>query len=68
MDVQQLIDTEVHMYVTCCELAARHEQDEIFYRQIAHALFYHIQEMKSTRQVSFIALSDYPKVSPISHV
>lgn len=60
MSVDELIDTEVRMYVEYCEKAATHDVMEAFYRAAAHNLFYHIQELRSTRKAPALEKFTYP--------
>lgn len=52
MLVHEAIELEVKLYVGYCELAAKHEPDEYIYRLMAHAVFYHILELRSTNRYS----------------
>lgn len=52
MTLTSLINKEVAMYVEFCRLASQHDAHEQQYRDLAHMLFYHIQEMRSTGQIS----------------
>ncbi len=54
MKVEEVVAKEVAMYVEYCELAAEHEPDEQIYKNLAHVLFYHIQEIRATGKVSYI--------------
>ena len=69
MNVQELINAEVDLYVQFCSLAALHDDKEVEYKQSAHVLFYHIQEMRSTGQVNFMNyLPSFPgkvRITPI---
>ncbi len=60
MSVEELIDIEVKLYVDFCERAAKHDHLEQFHRKIAHRLFYHIQELRSTRKVVPLGKFTYP--------
>jgi ribosomal protein L44E len=60
MDVDELIDIEVKMYVDYCEKASEHDVMEDFYRKAAHNLFYHIQELRSTRKLTTWGRFTYP--------
>ena len=51
-DVDELIELEVGLYVHYCRLACRRDEFELMYRKLAHKLFYHIQELRSTGQPS----------------
>jgi hypothetical protein len=47
------INAEVNKYVHLCERASRHNPgDEDEYREMAHTVFYHIQELRSTGKPS----------------
>lgn len=50
MNVEEAIASEVDLYVGYCQKAADHDQYEQHYKALAHKLFYHIQEMRSTNQ------------------
>ncbi len=52
MTLEETIRAECLMYVRYCELAAQHDELEHFHRMIAHNIFYHIEEMRSTGQVT----------------
>jgi transposase len=52
MSLDEQIDLEVKMYVGYCEAAARHDAYEQQYRMLAHGIFYHIQELRSTKKQS----------------
>jgi hypothetical protein len=60
MSVDELIDTEVKLYVTFCEKASKHDALEGFYKSVAHNLFYHIQELRSTGRSSALGKFTYP--------
>lgn len=60
MTVDELIDIEVKMYVEYCERASTHDFMEPMYRAAAHNLFYHIQELRSTRKVTTWGKVTYP--------
>lgn len=49
MNLQEQIDKEVNMYLTYCQMAAQHNAYEQYYRNLAHMIFYHIQELRSTK-------------------
>lgn len=49
MDIDELIASYVQYYVSLCELAAKHDEMEYLNKMTAHAVFYHIQELRSTR-------------------
>lgn len=53
VNVEDLIELEVGMYVDYCRLAANKDEHEQEYRRLARILFYHIQEMRSTGKPSF---------------
>jgi hypothetical protein len=63
VSVDELIDSEVKMYLGFCNAAAQHDEQEVLYRQLAHVVFYHIQEMRSTGQPTTVRKS----IQPISH-
>jgi hypothetical protein len=46
--IEELINLEVDLYVQYCRAAAKHDEWEEHNRMVAHTLFYHIQEMRST--------------------
>jgi hypothetical protein len=52
MNVEEAIASEVDLYVGYCRKAADHDEYEPLYRSIAHKLFYHIQEMRSTKKAT----------------
>jgi hypothetical protein len=52
MTLDEQIDIEVYLYVHCCEQASKHDGYEPYYRSLAHMIFYHILEMRSTRSAS----------------
>lgn len=52
VDLNTQINREVKLYVNYCRAAAKHDEWEDHYRMAAHAIFYHIQEMRATGQVS----------------
>jgi hypothetical protein len=62
LTVDNIIAEEVNMYVRYCELAAEHEPDEKLHRQLAHVIFYHIQELRTTGKLGYIPkeLADSP--------
>lgn len=49
MTVDEQISEEVKQYVSYCQKACEHDALEHSYRLLAHKLFYHIQELRSTR-------------------
>lgn len=53
-DLDSLIEMEVGMYVNYCRLACLRDEFEGAYRNMAHKIFYHIQEMRSTGQPSIL--------------
>jgi hypothetical protein len=55
MTLEEAIRAEQLMYVRYCEEAARHDNFEGYYRAHAHHIFYHIQEMRSTGEVTPLA-------------
>ena len=59
VDLETLIELEVGMYVNYCRLACQHDEFEQQYRNMAHRLFYHIQEMRSTGQPSILGKVTY---------
>lgn len=48
--IDDQIEAEVQQYVKMCRCAAQHTVDEDMYRSIAHRIFYHILELRSTRK------------------
>ena len=60
--VDELIAKEVNMYVVYCRKAAEHDEHEHLYRQLAHAIFYHIEEMRTTGRPSFIKSFTKPPI------
>jgi hypothetical protein len=52
MTLDEQIDEEVKLYVGYCELAVKRDEHEQHYRSLAHKIFYHIQELRSTRKKS----------------
>ena len=54
--VEDLINAEVKMYVNYCQLAAKHDSQEQWYKTAAHMIFYHIQEMRSTGKPSLLKM------------
>jgi hypothetical protein len=60
MDVDELIAFEIKLYVEYCEKASDHDFMEGVYRAAAHNLFYHIQELKSTRKLTTWGRFTYP--------
>lgn len=61
--LDEQITKEVNMYVRYCELAAKHEADEALYLKAAHAVFYHIQEMRQTGQPTILGRFVKPPIS-----
>lgn len=56
VDVNCLIRVEVDLYVNYCRLASEHDEMEEMYRALAHKIFYHIQEMRSTGKPSVLGI------------
>jgi hypothetical protein len=55
MTLDEQIDMEIKLYVSCCRSAAKHDIFENLYLRMAHVIFYHIQEMRSTgKQIPWI--------------
>ena len=54
MDVETLIELEVGLYVGYCRLACLRDENEQFYRNLAHRIFYNIQEMRSTGKPVYV--------------
>jgi hypothetical protein len=52
MTVDEQIAKEFILYVEYCRKASLHDEFEDGYRAMAHKIFYHIQELKSTRVCS----------------
>ena len=50
MTLDEQINEEVVLYVGYCQQAAKHDEFEQQSREIAHKIFYHIQELRSTRK------------------
>ena len=46
--IDDQIAAEVAKYVKLCRSAAKHNSDQYEYRNMAHIVFYHIQELRST--------------------
>jgi hypothetical protein len=44
---QQMIDEEVMLYLEFCRKAALHDEQEGLWRTLAHATFYHLEELRS---------------------
>lgn len=53
LSVEELIAKEVGMYLQFCCNAAKHDEQEFLWRQLAHVTFYHLQELKTTGKVYF---------------
>lgn len=52
-NLEDQINAEVAKYVKLCEIASKHDAtNESEYREMAHVVFYHIQELRSTRKPS----------------
>lgn len=51
-DVDEQIAAEIGIYVTHCRDAAKHNDQENEFKRKAHIVFYHIQELRSTRKIS----------------
>lgn len=49
MNMHEQSKKEVEMYLTYCQMAALHNAYEQYYRSLAHRIFYHIQELRSTK-------------------
>lgn len=49
--VDDQIQSEITLYVTYCQAAAKHGSDEQYWRDCAHKIFYHIIELRSTSKV-----------------
>lgn len=52
--VDDFVELEVNMYLGCCRLAAKHDDMEGYYRAVAHRIFYHIQELRTTQKASVL--------------
>ena len=52
MTLEEQISIELIMYLGYCRMAALHDQFEGYHKMMAHKLFYHIQELRSTRKLS----------------
>ncbi len=50
--LEDQIKAEVAKYVKLCNQAARHDYAEPEFKELAHIVFYHIQELRSTRKPS----------------
>jgi hypothetical protein len=50
--IDDQIQSEVAKYVKLCRSAAKHNCNESEYKEMAHTVFYHIQELRSTRTPS----------------
>lgn len=50
--IDDQIAYEVTKYVYLCQKAAEHNYLEDKWKQLAHIVFYHIQELRSTRKPS----------------
>jgi hypothetical protein len=53
VSVNELIALEINMYVGYCQKAAEHDENEYLYRKLAHVVFYHIQELRTTGKPTF---------------
>jgi hypothetical protein len=53
-DISAQIDDEVALYVGYCRHASLHDEDEEIYKRMAHKVFYHIQELRSTGKLSIL--------------
>jgi hypothetical protein len=53
--VHEAIELETKLYVGYCQLAAEHEPDEYIYKSLAHTIFYHLIELRSTNQYSSLS-------------
>lgn len=47
-DIDKQVKDQIGLYVDYCRSAAKHDEWEAYYKATAHALFYHIQEIRST--------------------
>ena len=52
MTVDEQIAEEFVLYIEYCRKASLHDEFESQYRATAHKIFYHLQELKSTRTCS----------------
>lgn len=52
MTLEEQISLELDLYVGYCRKAAQHDEFENEHRIMAHKIFYHIQELRSTRKLS----------------
>ncbi len=48
--IDDLISSEIRLYVECCKKAAEHDAQEKIYKALAHMAFLHIQDLRSSRQ------------------
>jgi hypothetical protein len=46
--IDELITKEADMYLQLCRNAAQHDDQEFLWRMLAHAVFYHLQELRTT--------------------
>lgn len=66
MNVDELIAQYVQYYVSLCQLAAQHDEMEHLNKLTAHRVFYHIQELRSTRIPRH--LGQFIRKPPISNI
>jgi len=52
LTVDQLIAKDVNLYLQFCNKAALHDEQEMYWRTLAHTAFYYLQELRSTHTIA----------------